>query len=270
MSRDLPRNLRLLCSYHKSIAEVCRQLGVNRSQFNRYLSGETFPSLRLMRRMCDFFGIEESELLMPHGQFCELVRLKPQESAVQAERNVISSIAQDLRMGSRSTLDPYIGFYFTYYNSMSHPGTILRSVSKLYRTPFGVNIKSVERVGRPGRPKFTCKYEGACFTMGDRIFMTVMETLTKNEVMQIILYPSFNNRIQFLTGVVSGVAARAPRPPAASQIVFQYLGETLDLRRTMKHCGLFNSDAEEIPEDVRRMLSAGPRYGGRLLEAPLA
>lgn len=45
MSRDLPANLKALCSYHKSIAEVCRQLGMNRSQFNRYLSGETFPSL---------------------------------------------------------------------------------------------------------------------------------------------------------------------------------------------------------------------------------
>lgn len=61
MSRDLPKNLRLLCSYHRSIAAVCRELGVNRSQFNRYLGGETMPSLRLMRRICDFFGVEESK-----------------------------------------------------------------------------------------------------------------------------------------------------------------------------------------------------------------
>lgn len=47
-SRDLPENLRVLYSYHSSIAEVCRRLGVNRSQFNRYLSGQTQPSLRLM------------------------------------------------------------------------------------------------------------------------------------------------------------------------------------------------------------------------------
>ena len=270
MPRDLPKNLRLLCSYHKSIAEVCRQLGVNRSQFNRYLNGETFPSLRSMRRMCDFFGVEESEILLPHGQFSELVRLKPSESGVRAETNLVSAIADDLRSASRSALDNYIGHYFTYYNSMSHPGKTLRSLTRLYRTPFGVNVKSVESVGTPGQRKFTCKYEGGCFVLGDRIFMTVMETLTRNEVMQIILYPSYNNRIRYLSGVVSGVAARAPRPPAATQIVYQYLGENLDLRKTMRLCGLFEPDDPEIPEEVRTMLSTGMREEGRIMEAPLS
>lgn len=269
MSRDLPQNLRLLCSYHKSIAEVCRQLGVNRSQFNRYLSGDTFPSLRLMRRICDFFGIEESELLMPHGQFSELIRLKPKGSGVHAERNLVSAIADDVRMASRNALDPYAGYYFTYYNSMSHPGLVLRSLTHLYRTPFGMNIKSVETVGRPGDRKFTCKYEGACFVLGDRIFMTVMEMLTRNEVMQIVLYPNYNNRIRLLTGIVSGVAARAPRPPAASQIVFQYMGDKLDLRKSMRLCGLFDPDSVDLPKDVRVMLASGLRDGARLVEAPL-
>lgn len=270
MSRDLPKNLRLLCSYHRSVAEVCRQLGVNRSQFNRYLNGETFPSLRLMRRISDFFGVEESELLMPHGQFSEIVRLKPSESGVRAERNVISAIADDVRLSSRAGLDPYVGYYFTYYNSMSHPGMILQALTKIYRTPFGMNVKSIESVGRPGARKFTCKYEGACFMLGDRIFMTVMEMLTRNEVMHIVLYPSYNNRIRFLSGVVSGVAARAPRPPAASQMVLQYLGESLNLRKSMKMCGLFDNDDEAIPEEVRTLLSHGRQQGGMLMEAPLA
>ncbi|WP_111432125.1 helix-turn-helix transcriptional regulator [Rhodobacteraceae bacterium DSL-40] len=269
MSRDLPKNLRLLCSYHKSIAEVCRKLGVNRSQFNRYLNGETAPSLRSMRRMCDFFGVEEAELLLPHGQFSELVRLKPSEFGVRAETNVVSAIANDVRMESRSALDSYVGHYFTYYNSMSHPGKTLRSLTRIYRTPFGVNVKSVESVGTTGQRKFTCKYEGACFVLGDRIFMTVMEMLTRNEVMQIILYPSYNNRIRYLSGVVSGVAARAPRPPAASQMVFQYLGDNVDLRKAMRLCGLYDPDHPEVPEDVRKMLSAGMRQGTGIMEAPL-
>ncbi len=269
MSRDLPQNLRLLCSYHKSIADVCRQLGVNRSQFNRYLNGKSFPSLRLMQRMCDFFGVEESELLMPHGQFTELVRLKPNEAAARAEKNIITAIGEDVRIGSRAALDPYVGYYFTYYNSMSHPGMILRSLTRIYRTPFGVNVKSIETIGQPGARHFTCKYEGACFVLGDRIFITVMEMLTRNEVMQIILYPSYNNRIRYLTGVVSGVAARAPRPPSAAQIVFQYLGENLDLRKTLRLCGLFEPGDSEIPADVQGMLSTGMRQGSRLMEAPL-
>lgn len=269
MSRDLPANLKALCSYHKSIAEVCRQLGMNRSQFNRYLSGETFPSLRIMRRMCDFFGVEEAEILMPHGQFMELIRLKPQESGVRAETNKIAAIAEDLRMGSRSGLDRYVGYYFTYYNSMSHPGMILRALTQIYRTRHGINVKSIEKVGLPGQAKFTCKYEGACFLLGDRLFMTVMEMLTRNEVMQIILYPSYNNRINYLTGVVTGVAARAPRPPAATWMVCQYLGQSLDLRKSLKLSGLYQPDDASIPAEVRAMLSGGLSEGKGLIEAPL-
>lgn len=268
MSRDLPKNLRLLCSYHRSIAEVCRNLGVNRSQFNRYLSGETFPSLRLMRRMCDFFGVEETEILMPHGQFSELLRLKPNEASATVERNVVATIANDVRTGSRASLDPYVGYYFTYYNSMSHPGLVLRALTRIFRTPHGVNVKSIESVGRPGAHKFTCKYEGGCFMLGDRIFMTVMETLTRNEVMQIVLYPSYNNRVHYLSGVVSGVAARAPRPPSAALIVLHALGDKPNLRQAMRKCALFDPDDPEIPEDIRRMLATGPRADGRLLEAP--
>lgn len=269
MSRDLPMNLRALCSYHRSIAEVCRQLGVNRSQFNRYLSGETFPSLRLMRRMCDFFGVEESELLLPHGQFMELVRLKPHDSSARAEKNVVSAVGEDIRMASRQILDSYVGYYFGYYQSMSHPGMVLRSLTRLYRTPHGVNVKSIETVGPPGARNFTCKYEGACFVLDDRIFMTVMEMLTRNEVMQIILYPCYTSRIRFLTGVVSGVAARAPRPPTATQIVFQFLGTSVDIRKSLKLSGLYEPEDPALPSEVRKMLSGSMREGGGLLEAPL-
>lgn len=269
MSRDLPKNLRLLCSYHKSIAEVCRQLGVNRSQFNRYLNGDSAPSLRLMRRICDFFGVEEAELLMAHGQFCDLIRLRPQETGARAERNVVSAVGESIRMSSLSALDSYAGYYFTYYNSMSHPGQVLRALSHIYRTPFGMNIKSLESVGRPGERQFTCKYEGACYMLGDRIFMTVMEMLTRNEVMQIIVYPSYNNRIRYLSGIVSGVAARAPRPPSATQIVMQYLGRRVDLRGKMKQCALYDAADPEIPAEVRTMLATGLRPDAGLMEAPL-
>ncbi|MBT9386269.1 helix-turn-helix domain-containing protein [Pseudooceanicola sp. CBS1P-1] len=270
MSQDLPRNLRLLCSYHKSIAEVCRQLGVNRSQFNRYLNGDTFPSLRLMQRMCDFFGVEEGELLLPHGQFADLVRLRPGRMGATVERDVVSALAHDIRLESQRSLMAYTGYYRVYYNSMSHPGQILLALGRIYETSFGMNVKIIESVGRPGRRKFTCKYHGACFVLGDRIFMTVMEMLTRNEVMQIILYPSYNNRIRHLTGVVSGVAARAPRPPAATEIVFEYLGENIAPLPEMRRSALYAPDSPELPEEVREMLTSGTQRRGPLIEAPLA
>lgn len=77
MHQNLSQNLRLLCSYYKSIAEVCRRLGINRPQFNRYLSGQHKPSANTLRRLCEFFGVDEQEILLPHGQFQRIVDVRP-------------------------------------------------------------------------------------------------------------------------------------------------------------------------------------------------
>ncbi len=58
-------NLRQLASGYRSVSELCRQLGINRTQFNRYLSGESFPRPDVLDRMCRFFDVDARILLKP-------------------------------------------------------------------------------------------------------------------------------------------------------------------------------------------------------------
>ncbi|MEL7132752.1 MAG: helix-turn-helix transcriptional regulator [Pseudomonadota bacterium] len=58
-------NLRILASDYPSISELARQLGINRTQFNRYLSGESFPRPDVLSRICDFFDVDARVLLEP-------------------------------------------------------------------------------------------------------------------------------------------------------------------------------------------------------------
>ena len=58
-------NLRQLSSDFPSIAGLCRDLGINRTQFNRYLSGESFPRPDVLHRICAFFGKDARILLEP-------------------------------------------------------------------------------------------------------------------------------------------------------------------------------------------------------------
>lgn len=76
MSEAFRTNLALLCGYHKSIAEVCRRLGLNRQQFNKYLAGKSPPSRRTMRMICDFLGATEAELLSDPAHFEDMIALK--------------------------------------------------------------------------------------------------------------------------------------------------------------------------------------------------
>ena len=76
MEENFSKNLRLLCSYYKSIAEVCRRIPINRSQFNKYLNGTSTPSRFILRSICDFFGVEEYEIYLPHSQFAQIVQVE--------------------------------------------------------------------------------------------------------------------------------------------------------------------------------------------------
>lgn len=62
-------NLRILSAQYASISDLARQLGINRTQFNRYLSGESFPRPDVLARICGFFGVDARVLLEPVGQF---------------------------------------------------------------------------------------------------------------------------------------------------------------------------------------------------------
>lgn len=58
-------NLKKLSLRYPSISELSRQLGINRTQFNRYLSGESFPRPDVLHRICSFFDVDARILLDP-------------------------------------------------------------------------------------------------------------------------------------------------------------------------------------------------------------
>lgn len=59
------QNLRILCQGQFSISSICRDIAINRTQFNRYLSGESFPRPDVLHRICTFFKTDARILLEP-------------------------------------------------------------------------------------------------------------------------------------------------------------------------------------------------------------
>lgn len=62
------RNLRELCANAASISALCTEIGINRTQFNRYLSGEAFPRPDILHRICSHFDVDARILLEPLDQ----------------------------------------------------------------------------------------------------------------------------------------------------------------------------------------------------------
>lgn len=59
------RNLRQLCEQGQPVTTICREIGINRTQFNRYLAGESFPRPDILARICSHFGVDARILLEP-------------------------------------------------------------------------------------------------------------------------------------------------------------------------------------------------------------
>lgn len=59
----LARNLQKLARETASISEMCRKIGVNRTQFNRYLAGSAFPRPDVLHRICTYFKVDANILL---------------------------------------------------------------------------------------------------------------------------------------------------------------------------------------------------------------
>lgn len=58
-------NLRSLATSAPSISQLCRDLGINRTQFNRYLNAEAFPRPDVLHRICVYFNVDARILLQP-------------------------------------------------------------------------------------------------------------------------------------------------------------------------------------------------------------
>lgn len=58
-------NLRVLLKDAVSVSQVCRDIGVNRTQFIRYLSGEAHPRPDVLFKICQYFKVDARILLEP-------------------------------------------------------------------------------------------------------------------------------------------------------------------------------------------------------------
>jgi transcriptional regulator with XRE-family HTH domain len=129
---NLAANLRSLCKDHASVSAVCRELGINRTQFERYLQGQTVPNKATAKLICDYFRIDEAELYRYPAVPEPRVRGLPPVSE--------SLFNQMIRPPSPSIAG---GTYFTYFSIPARPDLLMRSVTFVRREAELVTFRRV-------------------------------------------------------------------------------------------------------------------------------
>ncbi|MGH1330582.1 MAG: helix-turn-helix domain-containing protein [Paracoccaceae bacterium] len=152
-------NLRLLLRGHPSVAQVCREIGINRTQFNRYLSSEAFPRPDVLSLICNYFEVDARILLEPLDQIGA-------SSTEQLHGDVDQQISQFIEQSGIGSVDHTrlpAGFYNLFRRaSMDEDlaSSILCKVS--HRSSGRTTIKAIV-------PRDVCVLLGLPMTIKDRI-----------------------------------------------------------------------------------------------------
>jgi transcriptional regulator with XRE-family HTH domain len=253
-TEDFRANLKFLCGHYKSVADVCRRAEINRQQFNKYLGGQAAPSPYNLRKICDFFGVDEGEIYEPHDAFVGIFAKSPQPTD---KRTALDGLTSAFFPDTTSELRKYLGYYFVYVVTPSRPGYVLKSITRIFDGGGILKTKTFEAIGVKSNDKshrFVNKYDGFCFQSSNIIYIIEHEYLNNRGFIYTALYPSYRSSIDHLNGLVLGISGGNFRMPYSSQIVFEYLGETTDLRAAINDCGFILADSDELSESVRSRL----------------
>ncbi len=259
MSSNLMINLRTLCSYYPSISQVSKLAKINRQQFNKYLGGQSNPSLSSLRKINDFFGLEADELFLAPEDFKQLVNHRPralQNGNQHPLQNLIDSAIQSAEQ-SHAFLKPYHGIYHNYYCSPSNPGEVLRTLVCVYEEDGVTLTKSVERLPYKHKDKtrhFTVRYHGFAQMIRDRVVFNDYETLTLNNWGQQIYYPANRSRIDLLVGLTTAISGGLDHRPFCSHVVLEKLDSEVSLKQALQACSLLSIDSDEIRADIKEKL----------------
>ena len=249
---DVGKNLRLLIGYSPSITQVCNEIKISRQQFSKYLSGRSSPRLRSLQRICDHFGLENWELLLPHLEFRHLIAIRPPEN-ISNYRSYANAFVSEIRAKSQSTenLAPFLGYYYNHFILKAKESMIQRSLVHLFEADAIVGTRTIERMPNADGTSTVTKYDGIAYYSGHRLYISERERFLKQTIWHTTLYATTTRREQFFSGLGVGNTTASVQDISCYRSIFQFLGRTVDPYDALKGCGLFKPDSTEIPAYIR-------------------
>lgn len=264
MSKDLNliENLQALCEQSRTVSELCRKVGINRQQFNKYLAGTHQPSKSNLRALAHHFGLSEDFLFsnpsdfrsMLEGDYFHLFR-----SLIKSPKMLLFINELMSASGGEST-DALAGIYERYQYSSIYPGHILRSIYCLYKKDGLLMHYYIERfpsMEGTGRVDYLFKYHGLSFLLAGRLFSIDFETIQHNEITFSNLALVSRNSMKYIFGVTSGVAATMMRQPIAAKVAMNFIDKGLVRKSHLKRATVLLPDDPTIPKEVCRYLNSG-------------
>lgn len=219
----LGANLRQLSQRAASISALCRELGINRTQYNRYLSGESFPRPDVLHRICTYFGVDARILLAPVDEVAQ-----PGESVLR-NPSVVNFMGDSAREVPEKELPS--GFFRFSRRSFSDDTRYVQGLIYVFRNKGHTFLKGFEakdamaQQGLPTDPG-TREFRGAVLAQEEGVAALVSRKgATTTSFNYLARVPSFENN--FWVGYVARTVRENVAGRRIERLVYEYLGRDL-------------------------------------------
>ncbi len=253
MSSELARNLRYLCAEKPSVAQVCREIGINHQQFSKYLMGRARPSAHNLRRIAQYFGFDDDSLMLPHDQLVQ---------AYRTDRTTLETRRADplagVFPGDLAKLRPFLGAYQIFFRAPVAADSIVVNTIFLDERNGVVYSRLIEALkgGSQTRRRWT-RCDGKVTYQNGRLFVVDTERRDERALSMHILSPPPRQRNQYLFGSMCFLASLPRRTPYASQVVWKKFDNFRSVRELFATCGVYSEKSLKLDPVIRTFLSPG-------------
>lgn len=262
--RNFADNLRALCARHGSIAAVCRALGMNRQQFNKYLSGSTLPNVATLEKICGFFRIESESLFQdPAGLTTPKAEASPLAGLPLPGFGLAASAFAAMQP---ATLRP--GCYHV-HSLWPRDETMCLREALLVQNKGGATVftRFTKYRDLAQRPRYflSGRHDGIVLEQEKARYLLSLNRKGCGEVSLISLGAENALAQGFLSGLALGVSPSGT--PQAVRATLQYRGCADVLKRTIREAGVLPLADPSIAREVRQSLTLAPQRPTAHLEA---
>lgn len=252
----LGANLRQLSQQAASISALCRDLGINRTQYNRYLAGESFPRPDVLHRICTYFGVDARILL------------EPVENIDRAENSMLlnPAISEYLGGTARALSEEEFpsGFFRFTRRSFMEDDAYVQGLIYVFRNGGGTFLRGFEAKdamkaqGLPTDPG-TREFRGTVIPQEDGVAALVSRKgATTTSFNYLARIPTFENN--FWVGYVTRTVRENVAGRRVERLVYEHLGRTaarvMPAARTAGFC-----TADDLVPYHRTLLKIGQEFG---------
>lgn len=247
---DFAKNLRHVCAEKVSIAQICREIGLNPQQFNRYTSGAGMPSAHNMRRICLYFDLSEQDLFKDNATF-QMLRGQSNKATAPRRKDPFARAFP----GDLGRLRSFVGAYNIHFLSPSWPDNVMIGATFLDEYAGQIMTRTIERGLGPDREALQrTRYDGKASYHGSRIFVVEFENDQESSLTETILYPAHRQQRTYLRGMTMGISWRPRRTPYASRAIWKRADPTASANDVLRRCGVYPINHKIIDPTVRNFL----------------